>query len=63
MGWFGKEAMTEQGETVLMSIREAGYEFISDVVELGEMNMKGVQDEFVSADIGTKDFTAIGDSC
>ena len=63
MGWLGKEAMTEQGEKVLMVIRKTGYEFISEVVELGEMNIKGVQDEFVSADIGTKDFTAIGDSC
>ena len=40
MGWFGKEAMTEQGETVLMSIREAGYEFITKAVELGEMIIK-----------------------
>ena len=55
--------MTEQGEKVLMVIREAGYEFISKAVELGEMIIEGVQDEFVSADIGTKDFRAIGDSC
>ena len=63
MGWFGKEAMTEQDEKVLMVIRETCYEFISEVVELGEMNIKGVQNELVRADIGTKDFTAIGVSC
>jgi hypothetical protein len=55
--------MTEQGEKVLMVIRETAYEFISEVVELDETNIKRVQNEFVSADIGTKDFTAIGDSC
>ena len=60
---FDKEATTGQGEKMLMIIRETGYEFISEVVELGEMNIKRVQNEFVSADIGTKDFTAIGDSC
>ena len=63
MGWLGKEAMTEQGEKVLMVIRETGYEFISKVVKLVEMNIKRMQNEFVSADIGTKNFTAIGDSC
>ena len=63
MGWLGKEAMTEQGEKVLMVIRETGYEFISKVVKLVEMNIKRMQNEFISADIGTKNFTAIGDSC
>ena len=55
--------MTEQDEKVLMVIRETCYEFINEVVELGEMNIKGVQNEFVRADIGTKDFTATGVSC
>ena len=55
--------MTEQGEKVPMVIRETSHEFISKVVELGEMNIKRVQNEFVRVDIGTKDFTAIGVSC
>jgi hypothetical protein len=45
MGWLGKEAMTEQGEKVLMVIRETGYEFISKVVKLVEMNIKRMQNE------------------
>ena len=46
-----------------MIIRETGDEFMSEVVELVEMNIKGVQNEFIRADIGTKNFTTIGVSC
>ncbi len=59
MRGLGKEAVTEQGQKVLMVIGEAADEFICKIVKIGEVDLKGMQNEFIRADIGTKDFTAI----
>jgi hypothetical protein len=49
---------------VLMVIGEAVDELVCKIVEMGEVEIKGgVENEFISPDIGTKDFTAIRDSC
>jgi hypothetical protein len=52
MGGFGNVAVTEQGFKVLMVTGEA--------VKMGGVDIKGVDNEFISPDIRTKDFTAEG---
>jgi hypothetical protein len=45
-----------------MVIGEAADEFVCKIVKMGEVELKGMQNEFIRSDIGTKDFTAIGGS-
>jgi hypothetical protein len=59
MRGLGKEAVTEQGRKVLMVIGEAADESVCKIVKMGEVDLKGMQNEFIRSDIGTKDFTAI----
>ena len=59
MRGLGKEAVTEQGQKVLMVIREAADESVCKIVKMGEVDLKGMQNEFIRSDIGIKDFTAI----
>ena len=58
MRGFGKKAVTEQ----LMIIGEAADESVCKIVKLGEVELKGMQNEFIRYDIGTTDFTALGGS-
>jgi hypothetical protein len=46
-----------------MVIREAGDEFVFKIVEMDEVDIKGVENELISPYIETKDFTAIRGSC
>ena len=54
-----KEAVTEQDQKMLMVIGGAADEFVCKIVKMGEVDLKGMKNEFISSDIGTKDFTAI----
>ena len=59
MRGLGKEAVTEQGQKVLMIIGEAADESVCKIVKMGKVDLKGMQNEFIRFDIGTKAFTAI----
>jgi hypothetical protein len=63
MRGLGEEAVTEQGQEVLMVIGEAVDEFVCKIVKMGEVDIKGMENEFIRPDVGTKDFTAIRGSC
>ena len=55
MRGFSKEAVTEQGQKVLMVIGEAVDEFVCKIVKMGAVDIKGMENEFISPDIETKD--------
>ena len=59
MRGLGKEAVPEQDQKMLMVIGEAADEFVCKIVKMDEVDLKGMENEFISSDIGTKDFTAI----
>jgi hypothetical protein len=51
MRGLGKEAVTEQGQKVLMVIGEVADEFVCKIVKMGEVELKGMQNEFIRSDI------------
>ncbi len=51
MRGFGREAVTELGQKVLMVIGEAADEFVCKIVKMDEVDLKGMENEFISSDI------------
>jgi hypothetical protein len=51
MRGLGREAVTELGQKVLMVIGEAADEFVCKIVKMDEVDLKGMENKFISSDI------------